>query len=440
MAINDSNKTDQFDNEQAQLVHNDVAYQGGTETTLSAINNKLTAPLIVKANFANDYTTTSIGALRVATTQNVFESLFSFDKQPLIWDEVITGAATSTFNANTNSIDLTLPVISGAEVIRQTFRRIRYNPSRTVQILTAGNLGLPKANVRKRIGQFDTLDGVFFEHDGLTVNVVVRSSTSGAPVDTKIPQASWNIDKFDGTGVSGVTVDFSKHQLFYTQYAFQGFGDICFGFYHDGGVKFCHRVRVSNVLTVPFMRTAHLPCRVEMTNIGTAASITSMSYNSMTVKNEGEDADQEGQVRSYSGAPLKTVGTTVTPVLSVRLDPARLRAIADIIAGNIFVQTVDEVIWSIWVNPTLTGSTFAVTASYTDVDIAATAMTGGTELVSGILSQNTSSGSVSQEFLKLLNSLLGVSINNTPSIITLGARSRIGSADVLATLVWREYP
>jgi len=33
MAINDSNKTDQFDNEQAQLVHNDIAYQGATETT-----------------------------------------------------------------------------------------------------------------------------------------------------------------------------------------------------------------------------------------------------------------------------------------------------------------------------------------------------------------------------------------------------------------------
>lgn len=41
MGINDSNKTDQFDNEQTQLVHNDVAYQGATETTAATINGKI---------------------------------------------------------------------------------------------------------------------------------------------------------------------------------------------------------------------------------------------------------------------------------------------------------------------------------------------------------------------------------------------------------------
>lgn len=39
--INDGNKVDQFDNEQAQLVHNDVAYQGATEATVSTLNNKI---------------------------------------------------------------------------------------------------------------------------------------------------------------------------------------------------------------------------------------------------------------------------------------------------------------------------------------------------------------------------------------------------------------
>lgn len=42
MPINDSNKTDQFDNELSQLVHNDVAYQGATEITVASVSNKLT--------------------------------------------------------------------------------------------------------------------------------------------------------------------------------------------------------------------------------------------------------------------------------------------------------------------------------------------------------------------------------------------------------------
>lgn len=422
----------------AQTVKIAGADSSGNETNFA--NTSSDGRLKVEAVFPNDYTTNSIGALRVTEQQNVFESLFSFDKQPLIWDETLTSGGTSTFNSNTNSIDMTVPTTSGASVVRQTYRRIRYNPSRTVQVLAAGTMGNPKANVSKRIGQFDISDGVFFEHDGLTVNVVHRTSTSGTPIDTKIQQSAWNIDKFDGTGPSGVIIDFSKHQLFYFQYAFQGFGDIVFGFYHDGKIRFCHRISVANILSVPSFKTAHLPCRVEITNTGTSASSTTMSYNSITVKNEGQDADQEGQILSYSAAPLKTVSTAATPVISIRAGTNFTKAIIDLIKATIHVQTADEVIWSVILNPTLTGATFANTRSFVQIDTAATALTGGTELISGILSQNRSSDDVSESLLKQVNTLFGTNLAGTASIITLAARSRLGTADVLSTIVWREYP
>lgn len=390
--------------------------------------------------FANDYTTTSLGSLRVAETQNIFESLFSFDKQTTIWDETLTSGGTSTFNANTNSVDMTLPTTSGASVVRQTYRRVRYNPSRAVQVLAAGTIGAPKANVRKRIGQFDTLDGVFFEIDGTTAYVVRRTSTSGSAVDVRTAQSNWNIDKFDGTGPSGITIDFSKHNLFYIQYAFQGFGDIVYGFYYNGKVRFCHREQISNVLTVPSMRTGHLPCRVEITNTGTSASSTTMSYNSFCVKNEGQDGYFEGQVRSYSSVPVKTINTTLVPVISLRLGSGFERAIVDLIKTITFVQTADEVIWSVYLNPTLTGATFAITNSYIQIDTAATAMTGGIEVLAGILGQRNSSSELSIETLKLINSYLGVSLAGNSQIITLAARSRLGSADILSAISWREYP
>lgn len=394
----------------------------------------------VEAIFASDYTVGSFGGLRVITTQNIFESLFSYDKQPLIWDETLSGGATSTFNSNTNSIDMVLPTTSGASVVRQTFRRVRYNPSRTVQFLAAATLGAPKANTRKRIGQFDSSDGIYFEVDGTTGNVCLRTSTSGSVVDTKIDQANWNIDKFDGTGPSGITIDFSKHNLFYIQYAFQGFGDIVFGFYANGRIRFCHRIVSANVTTTSFMKTAHLPARVEATNTGTSASSTTVSYNSVAMKNEGEDADREGQVRSYSDAPIKTVGTTTAPVLSIRLRSGFEKAIVDLIKTTIFVQTADEVVWSLHINSTLTGATFGVNVGYVNIDIGATAMTIGEELISGILSQARSSDEISENLLEQVNSLLGTSIAGDRTVITLGARSRSGTADVLSTVVWREFP
>jgi hypothetical protein len=415
-------------------LHTNLRNSNGTEIATSS------NPLVVSSTLPNDYSRGVFGGARVVSTQNVFETLFSFDKQPTIWDETLVTGGTSVHNANTNSVDMTVTTTSGSSVVRQTFRRIRYNPSRACQLIASANFGAGKTNVRKRLGQFDVSDGLFFEQDGTTMYVVRRSSTSGSVVDTKVAQSAWNIDKFDGTGPSGITIDFSKHQAYFIQYAFQGFADITYGFYLNGQVVYCHRETTANVLSLPFMKTAHLPCRVEITNTGTSASNTTISYNSFCVKNEGEDSETEGQVRSYSSGPLKTVGTAVTPVISVRLAAGFQKAIADILSTNIHVQTTDEVIWTVWLNPTLTGSTFAINASYTQLDTAATAMTGGTELISGVLSQNNNSASVSQDLLKLVNSLLGVSIAGTSQVITLAGRSRIGTADVLSTLVWREYP
>ena len=408
MSLNDSNSSDEFD-----------------RTVVS---------------FPNDYTTDSLGSLRVSNSFNIFEGLFSFDKQPLIWDESIVGGATSVFNANTNSVDMTVGVAAGDSVVRQTFRRIRYSPSRTIQILAAGNIGNPKTNVRKRIGQFDQNNGVFFEQDGTTTYVVRRTNTSGSVVDIKIPQNQWNIDKFDGQGPSRITIDFSKHHLFYIQYAFQGFGDIVYGFYFEGKVRFCHRDRIANISENPAMKTAHLPCRIEITNTGVSASSTKIFYNSFTVKNEGGDGDFEGQIRSFSPNGVKVVGTSPTPVISIRLRSGFESAIVDIIKKSIFVRTNDIVIWSIYLNPTLVGSNFSNNISFVSIDTNAASQTGGVEILSGTLNQGESSEIISQEIFKLINSYLGSSINGTNQIITISARSFTGTADVASIITWREFP
>ena len=46
-----------------------------------------------------------------------------------------------------------------------------------------------------------------------TASFVLRSSTSGAPVEREVQQSEWNIDPFDGTGPSGITLDFTCTQI-----------------------------------------------------------------------------------------------------------------------------------------------------------------------------------------------------------------------------------
>ena len=383
---------------------------------------------------------TSFGVLKTNTSHSIFESVFNFDKQTLIWNEVVATGGTNTWNTNTNSIDILATTTSGSSVIVQSKKRIRYNPARSVLIQISANINGLKANTRRRIGQFDANNGVFFEFAN-TASVVVRSNTSGSIVDTAVLQSAWNIDKLDGTGASGLTVDFTKHQLFVIEYGWQGIACIRYGFYLNGSVVYCHEVSSSNVTTVPYMKTANLPIRFENTNTAATASNTTMSVTCVVVKNFGEGSDADGSIFTYVRPTVKTVSAmpTFTPVIAVRLNSANIAGIVDILKSPIYGQTADDVVWKLILNPTLTGATFAVSSGYVQIDIAATALTGGTDLVSGFTSSGRDSGLESLENFKLVNTVFGATQGGVSDVIVLAASSRTTTADVWSSITWREF-
>lgn len=83
-------------------------------------------------------------------------------------------------------------------------------------------------------------------------------------IDTRRPQSSWNIDKMDGTGASGFTLDLSKMQMFYIDYSWYGAGAIRFGFKNTRGeVVYCDRIANNNVNTEAYMRSGNMCSRYE---------------------------------------------------------------------------------------------------------------------------------------------------------------------------------
>jgi hypothetical protein len=83
--------------------------------------------------------------------------------------------------------------------------------------------------------------------------------------DIRYPQSSWNIDKMDGTGVSGNTIDITKMQMWYIDYSWYGAGAIRFGFKNARGeVNYVHRVAHGNARTEAYMRSGNLPARYEV--------------------------------------------------------------------------------------------------------------------------------------------------------------------------------
>ena len=110
------------------------------------------------------------------------------------------------------------------------------------------------------------------EYRGSTISGGIISKI----VETKIAQSSWNMDRCDGYGPSGFTLDLNKMQMIFMDYAWYGAGSIRFGFKdQEGKIIYCHRIVNSNVNTEAYMRSGNLPARYETNTFVPYTYITS---------------------------------------------------------------------------------------------------------------------------------------------------------------------
>ena len=87
-------------------------------------------------------------------------------------------------------------------------------------------------------------------------------------VETEWEQADWNIDRCDGTGKTGYTIDPTKMQMFYMDYSWYGAGFVRWGFRAlNGDIIYAHKIPNNNQNTEAYMRSGNLPARYEVNTI-----------------------------------------------------------------------------------------------------------------------------------------------------------------------------
>jgi len=102
-------------------------------------------------------------------------------------------------------------------------------------------------------------------------------------VETEWSQSDWNLDRCDGTGKSGYTLDPTKMQMFYMDYSWYGAGFIRWGFRAlDGDVIYVHKIPNNNQNTEAYMRSGNLPARYEVNTVPPATVTTKTLSNSDT--------------------------------------------------------------------------------------------------------------------------------------------------------------
>jgi len=261
----------------------------------------------------------AFGRLRVGSPTPVFENKNLFQRNINQWEEQTNGAGASiSYLSDESSVSLTVGTVSGEYAIRQTSRYHAYVPGKSQLILLTAVLGTGKTNVTQRIGYFDDNDGLFFELADSTISVVRRTSTSGAVVNNTINQTNWNLDKLNGNGKSGITLDLTKAQIFIIDFQWLAAGRIRFGFNFDGKIVYCHEINNANILDVPYMATPSLPIRYEIRNTGVSASSTSLKEICCSISSEGGYTLPGYEFSASNGIAKRNISVR-TPIFAIRL-------------------------------------------------------------------------------------------------------------------------
>jgi len=406
--------------------------------------NSDTNPIYVKGtsdtSFFAPTQSDAFGRLRVSNPYTLFDGGLRYFDNTYKWDQQDTGSASSSFLPNESSI--LMNATGAGSAIRQSKQVFSYQPGKSLLVLLTFVMNAPTAGVTQRAGYFGAENGVYFEVAGTTKNLVIRKSTSGSVDDTteKFPQNLWNGDKLDGTGASGITLDVTKAQIFWTDIEWLGVGTVRCGFVVNGQFIVCHSFHHANILNKVYMTSATLPLRYELISTGPAASMRAICS---TVMSEGGHSN-----RSFTRA----IGTALTgkdlsntayrPLVCLRMKSTALDSIVVPTAFDVYGLQQAAFVYRIILNPTLTSAswTSAGADSTVEYDISATALSGGKVVTQGIFVGSNKGGSAQVSANEIdFSQQLGRTIAGVSDIWCLAAIATTNNDDAVGVVNWQEH-
>ena len=354
--------------------------------------------LFNKELVVSNLSTDAFGRQRVSNPLTLFDSSHRF-KDNGLWNTATTGTASATFNANQGLVDLTVNSAINAEVVRETTKVFAYQPGKSLLVMNTFAMEPAKTGLRQRVGYYGASNGMYVELDDSTLNLVKRTSIGGSLAETRVVQSSWNGDKLDGTGPSGLTLDISKAQIFWMDIEWLGVGSVRLGFIINGQYITCHTFHHANIITSTYITTASLPLRYEIKNTAETSGNSTLKQICSTVISEGgyELRGLQQAINIPVNAP-RTLGTAGTyyPVVGLRLKTTTLDAIVILTAISMMPISTGAYAWQVIASGTITGGAWASTGvdSAVEYNLTGTSAAGGRILASGYF--NASNQGVTQ--------------------------------------------
>lgn len=263
--------------------------------------------------------------LRVSNALTIFSNQFTYDASPLIFEVLASDPIACQANHDSSERYMRMQFANAANadsIYMQSYEHIPYQPGRSQLVFITFNMfpgGTVNNNATRLAGLGDLLNGFFFQYNGATGRaefVIATTTTNGTQI---VDESNWNLDKLDGTGPSGITLDLTKTQILVIDFQALYVGRVRFGFDIDGEIIYAHEFLHANNATYPYIATANLPILIGMFSVVLALITEDMYFICCSVASEGgaEDAQRFGYNFSLTGSKI-TLAATLSYITSIR--------------------------------------------------------------------------------------------------------------------------
>ena len=335
--------------------------------------------------------------LRISQATALFAAQLTYDLAPILYEQITSGTGATITHDTTNRQALMTfsSTPTGGKSYMQTYEYFPYQPGKSQLIFITFNMIAAVADTLKFAGYSDGVNGIEFQLSGTTKQFIIYSGSSAG--NETVTQSSWNIDKLDGTGASGITLDITKTQILIIDLQALYVGRVRVGFDIGGQVLYCHEFKHSNLIAYPYIQSANLPVRCGMTCSGTVS--TTMNFICSSVVTEGGLDDPN--VFGYTFEANTSVSATIGGVPAMLLRPKTTfngitnRARVAYIDVEVLNAGNQPVRWDLCVGQAITGGTWAdVNTTYSGVEVNTGATLSGSPTIVIDAGWVSSSGSV----------------------------------------------
>lgn len=242
-------------------------------------------------------------------------------------------AISANFNYQTDTRKTIITQLNGATIARvgslltmssgiqatgettiQTIENVSYKAGRDIEWIATARFDPPVANNSRRYGLYAEDNGVYIGYENLIFGVSVRK----AGVSTFIPQSQWNTDKCDGTGKSGLNLNFSKINIYRITFGYLGVAPIFYQVYggHKLGWITMHVYDIANTSESTHIDMPYLPIRASNKNSGNTIDVKmySASVYAGTIDGMGS-FDSSSREFSRRITKLALSAATDTPII-----------------------------------------------------------------------------------------------------------------------------